>query len=153
MNHLGPHPTQPSSCIMVSLHSLVVSVRHLGIPPGINLPVVSDLVKAFVDDARGLDGWTVQNDEAAAQAAFDIAFLGMFAGEELGGNVQVQKLLTKVRPSKPSLSILTVLSFRLASLPTSQETFLPSLRTLYVERNYSFIPLSLTLIHRCSHLQ
>ncbi len=81
---------------MISLQSLVVSVRQLGIPPGVKLPIVTDLVKGFVSDAREMPGWLMRKDEAAAQAAFDLAFLGMLEGMGAGKNMVVQKLLSKV---------------------------------------------------------
>ena len=92
---------------MLSLHSLVISVRHLGLPPGVNLPVVADLVKEYVEDTRGLEGWSYQKEEAAAQAAFDLAFLGLLSGAEVGKDVAVQKLLSKVLrlPSSVSQSL------------------------------------------------
>jgi hypothetical protein len=92
----GPTPTAVSSPLVVALHSMVKATRRLGLPPKTDLPVVADLVKGFVDRARSLEGWEKAEEEGAAQAAFDLAFLGVLVGEEVGKNIAVQKLLGKV---------------------------------------------------------
>ena len=84
---------------MIALQSLVASSQQLGVPPGVDLPVVADLVRSFVDEASALEGWTAQRDESVAQAAFDLGFLDLLRGDEVAQSVVVQKLLTKVRPS------------------------------------------------------
>lgn len=73
-----------------------MSIRYLGIPPSVNLPIVADLVKEYIEDARALEGWSSQQAEAACQAAFDLAFLGMIGGEDLIKDMVVQKILAKV---------------------------------------------------------
>jgi len=81
---------------MVALHSMVQATRHLGLPPRTDLPLVRDFVHGFVDRARSMEGWEQATEEATAQAAFDLAFLGLLAGEEVGKDATVQKLLAKV---------------------------------------------------------
>ena len=80
---------------MIALHSIVVPIRQLGIPPGERLPIVPDLVKGFVEEAKSLDGWASQHDEGAAQAAFDLSFLSLLVGQE-GRDILVSKLLANV---------------------------------------------------------
>jgi len=89
-------PVGPSSHVMISLQSLVVSSRRLGIPPGVSVTTIQELVEGFVDAARELDGWVTQKEESVAQAAVDLGFLGMLKGEGVDDNISVQKMLAKV---------------------------------------------------------
>ena len=86
---------------MVALHSMVQATRHLGLPPKTDLPIVQDLLEGFVTQARALDSWEKAENETAAQAAFDLAFMCLLMGEDRGDNVAVQKLLAKVGSWSP----------------------------------------------------
>ena len=92
----GPQPVAPSTPIMIALQTLVKAVRQLGIPPTIHVQVVKDLVTAFVERSKNLDGWANATDEGVAQAAFDLSFLGLINGDTQK-DVVVRKLLNKVR--------------------------------------------------------
>jgi len=92
---------------------MVQATRRLGLPPKTDLPVVEDLVRGYVKHARALEGWQNAAEEGAAQAAFDLAFLGVLAGEEIGKNVAVQKLLAKVSFFPPLFRKLTTSSLQL----------------------------------------
>jgi hypothetical protein len=81
---------------MIALHALVGSCRRLGIPSKSNLPIVEDLVRDFVDKARALAGWASADAEWAAQAAFDLSFLALLAGEDSTSDTTIAKLLAKV---------------------------------------------------------
>ena len=91
---IGPQPVSPSAEIMVALHSLVGATRRLGLPPNSNLPIVEDLIRVFVDQTRGLEGWTRMEEESAVQAAFDLSFLNLFV--EKRDDALIQSLLDKV---------------------------------------------------------
>ncbi|WVQ93491.1 hypothetical protein IAU59_000565 [Kwoniella sp. CBS 9459] len=98
------HPTSPSHPIMVSLQALVASVQKLGIPPNIELPIVSDTLKAFVDAAKGLEGWKSQSSsvEGSTQAAMDLAFLVHLSGEKPSSDEVVKRFLSKASEAHPS---------------------------------------------------
>src|SRR5689334_5768339 len=81
---------------MVALHSLVAASRQLGLPSDMQLSIVEDLVRGFVANAKTLDGWSSAEEETAAEAAFNIAFLDLLIGENVETDDMVQKLLTKV---------------------------------------------------------
>lgn len=79
---------------MVALQSLVSSVRHLGLPQGVTLPITPRLVEAFVDQAAALEGWKTLEAEGALQAAMDLAFLILLTGGR--DDIASTKMLTKV---------------------------------------------------------
>ncbi|OCF31631.1 hypothetical protein I317_06120 [Kwoniella heveanensis CBS 569] len=100
----GEYPTSPSHAIMVSLQSLVASGQKLGIPPTLNLPIVSDALKAFVGSAKGLEGWKSQSSssvEASAQAALDLGFLVHLSGEKVSSDEVIKRCLDKVSETYP----------------------------------------------------
>lgn len=61
-----------------------------------DLPVVRDLVVAFVDAARSIEGWSQAQDEANAQVALDLAFLDILVGEDFKQDSLVTSALSKV---------------------------------------------------------
>ncbi|WVO18684.1 hypothetical protein L204_106404 [Cryptococcus depauperatus] len=78
------HPTFPSNEVIVSLNSLVSATKHLGIPPGVNLPVIQELVVDYVKQVKLLTGWKVleQSEEGLAQQVVDLGFLTLLSGEK-----------------------------------------------------------------------
>jgi hypothetical protein len=90
----GPHPVAPSAPIMAALQSLVSSVRHLGLPQGVDLPITPRLVEAFVDQATALEGWKTLEAEGALQAAMDLALLSLLSGGR--DDIASTKMLAKV---------------------------------------------------------
>lgn len=86
---------------MVSLHYLVTSTRQLGIPKGITLSTIQELVSAYVGAAKSLEGWNERQDEKAVQAAVDLGFLLLLNGENVEKDPQIQNLLSKVRHPAP----------------------------------------------------
>ncbi|KAK8861647.1 hypothetical protein IAR55_002470 [Kwoniella newhampshirensis] len=102
----GPQPTAPSHSIMVSLQSLVSSVKQLGIPPKIDLPIIRDLVKEYVSEAKQLEGWGSQaSKEAAAQAAVDVGFLVFLDGQEVQEDESVRKFIAKAAELLPDIEV------------------------------------------------
>ncbi|WVF65857.1 hypothetical protein IAT40_000594 [Kwoniella sp. CBS 6097] len=99
------HPISPSHRIMISLQSLVASVQKLGIPPNIDLPIVSDTLKSFVKSAKGLEGWKSQSSslEGSAQAVLDLGFLVHLSGEKASDDEVIKRLLGKVSDAYPAL--------------------------------------------------
>ena len=88
-------PSTPSPEIMIALQSLVAATRLLGIPQDTETGVVRDMVRSFVQQARGLDGWKVLNEECAVQGAVDLGFLNLISGDE-PIDPTVEGLLAKV---------------------------------------------------------
>jgi hypothetical protein len=70
-----------------ALQSLVTCSRQLGLPAGIVLPIVPDLIKAFVEAfveaTRGL-GWANLAVEGRVQASLDLGLLGLLVGGRVG---------------------------------------------------------------------
>ncbi|WVQ78802.1 hypothetical protein IAT38_000893 [Cryptococcus sp. DSM 104549] len=99
----GPFPTSPSHPVMLSLQSLVSSSKTLGIPPGVDVPIMGDLVQAFVAESRKLEGWKsvgkLGEGEGAAQVAVDQGFFSLLAGEKIEDVGIVQEMLQKVPTS------------------------------------------------------
>jgi hypothetical protein len=81
---------------MAALQSLVAASRLLGIPHGVSVTIMPDLVECFVRAATDLDGWRGLKDELAAQAVFDLAFLGLLAGRGVSENSDLQALQRNV---------------------------------------------------------
>jgi hypothetical protein len=81
---------------MIALHSLVQATRTLGVLPGVEVPVVRELVVGFVEAVKVMEGWSGLNEAAAMQGAFDVGFLALIGGEKFEGDIMVQKLLQKV---------------------------------------------------------
>lgn len=101
-------PSRVSDPATKALMQLSSDVKRLGIPPGVRLPVVENLMRAFVEKARGLDWASAADDRAAGQAAFDLAFLLRLSGvsaSELTTDATVSSLLDRV-------SLLTQLTVR-----------------------------------------
>lgn len=88
-------PSTPSPEIMIALQSLVVATRLLGIPQGVETNVVRDMVRSFVKQARGLEGWNGLSEECAVQGAVDMGFLNLISGDE-PIDPTVEGLLAKV---------------------------------------------------------
>ncbi|WVW80227.1 hypothetical protein I302_102205 [Kwoniella bestiolae CBS 10118] len=116
----GDLPSSPSHPIMVSLQSLVKSIRSLGIPPSLNstLTVMEELVKGFVSSAKDLEGWKTQekSTESCIQALVDIGFLVNLTGRKVGEEEIIKRFLSQTSSSS---------SFDLEKL---QETIDQSLR-------------------------
>lgn len=101
----SPYPTQPSAEISLALQSLVGATRQLGIPRDVETSVVRDAVRAFVAQARQLDGWKDLKNEAAVQAAVDLGFLTLLDGGNVGNDEMVLEHLKSVsRPTFRSAS-------------------------------------------------
>lgn len=90
----GEHPTQPSARLMRAFSHLVEAVRHLGIQPGMTLPVVPNLLRAFVKQVR-LEYRSLE-EYAAAQGAMDLAFCALILGEDASKDEGVKDLISKV---------------------------------------------------------
>ena len=75
-------PSTPSPEIMIALQSLVAATRLLGTPQGTETGVVRDMVRSFVQQARGLEGWKGLNEECAVQGAVDLGFLNLISGDK-----------------------------------------------------------------------
>jgi len=88
-------PSTPSPEIMIALQSLVAATRLLGIPQGVETNVVRDMVRSFVKQARGLEGWNGLSEECAVQGAVDMGFLNLISGDE-PIDATVEGLLAKV---------------------------------------------------------
>ncbi|WVN90705.1 uncharacterized protein L203_105947 [Cryptococcus depauperatus CBS 7841] len=106
------HPTFPSNEVIVSLHSLVSATKHLGIPPGVNLPVIQELVVDYVKQAKLLTGWTVleQSEEGLAQQVVDLGFLTLLSGEKPEESLSdsLQKLPSSMDTLKTDFSNIIV---------------------------------------------
>lgn len=92
-------PSRVSGPATKALMELSGDVKRLGVPPGVQLPVVENLLRAFIDKARGLDWASVADERAAAQAAFDLAFFLRLSGvpaSDLASDTTVTSLLDKV---------------------------------------------------------
>lgn len=92
-------PSRVSSPTTKALMELSKDVKHLGVPPGVELGVVQGLLRAFIEKVRGLDWSHVTDERAAAQAAFDLAFLLRLGGKsasELAADATVKPLLERV---------------------------------------------------------
>ncbi|WWD16437.1 hypothetical protein CI109_100863 [Kwoniella shandongensis] len=99
----GTQPSAPSHPIMVSLQSLVSSTKQLGIPPKVDLPVIEELVREYVGEAKKLEGWKSQtSSEASTQAAVDSGFLVFLEGKEVEKDELVKGFLSKVPSSIPN---------------------------------------------------
>lgn len=88
-------PSTPSPEIMIALQSLVAATRLLGIPQDVERGVVRDMIRSFVQQARGLEGWKGLNEECAVQGAVDLGFLNLISGDKPIDQT-VEGLLAKV---------------------------------------------------------
>ncbi|KAK4690039.1 conserved oligomeric Golgi complex subunit 1, partial [Tremellales sp. Uapishka_1] len=89
----GPLPTQPSSCMMTSLYSLVTAVRSLGIAPGIHLDIVKNMLSDYVTKVKGLPGWKSVREEGIVQACVDIGFLDLLIDVKSGDDATIESWL------------------------------------------------------------
>jgi hypothetical protein len=80
---------------MIALQSLVAATRLLGIPQDTETGVVKDMVRSFVQQARGLEGWKGLDEECAVQGAVDLGFLNLISGDK-PIDPTVEGLLAKV---------------------------------------------------------
>lgn len=92
----GEAPYAASQEIIVALDLLVKATWSLGVPDGASVDSTQRLVEAFVTQARDLEGWNALEQEAAVQAAVDLAFLNLLKGETASDPL-AEKLLNKVR--------------------------------------------------------
>lgn len=99
-------PSRVSGPATKALMELSSDVKRLGVPPGVELGVVQSLLRAFLEKARALDWAHVADERAAAQAAFDVAFLLRLSGasaSDLASDATVKALLDKVSHAEPQL--------------------------------------------------
>ena len=82
--------------IVYALRSLVDAVPLLGLPPGVEVSAVPDLLNSFIDEARKLEGWDKVNDASAVQAAVDLGIIALLRGDKLEADAFVKKALSHV---------------------------------------------------------
>lgn len=111
------------------------ATRHLGLPPASDLPIIQELLNDFVESARGLEGWTATAEDGAAQAAFDLAFLAVLAGQQASEDVLVKKQLGKVRDDPRSVCIANADKQLPSSIPSDYADSLPSLVLDHLRRS------------------
>jgi hypothetical protein len=73
----------------------VAATRLLGIPQDTETGVVRDMVRSFVQQAKGLEGWKGLDGECAVQGAVDLGFLNLISGDK-PIDPTVEGLLAKV---------------------------------------------------------
>jgi hypothetical protein len=110
-------PSTPSPEIMIALQSLVAATRLLGIPQATETGVVKDMVRSFVQQARGLEGWKGLEGECAVQGAVDLGFLNLISGDK-PIDPTVEGLLAKVS----LLAVCRVIKLMIRSLRRSPPT-------------------------------
>jgi hypothetical protein len=110
-------PSTPSPEIMIALQSLVAATRLLGIPQDVETGVVRDMVRSFVQQARGLEGWKNLEGECAVQGAVDLGFLNLISGDK-PIDPAVEGLLAKVS----LLAVCRVIKLMIRSLRRSPPT-------------------------------